>query len=71
MSLKTLKNNLYISLVNPLNHLSYNPCSWTFVKKQCPADLLMLIPFVGTNRQDLMCLDVTVTDPPPLHKKEK
>ena len=62
MSLKTLKNNWYVILVNPLNHLSSNPCSLTFVKKQWPADLL--IPFAGTNGQDL-CLDMTVTDPPP------
>ena len=51
-----------------MNHVSSNPCSLTFVKKQCPADLL--IPFAGTNGQDL-CLDMTVTDPPPLHKSEK
>ena len=48
----TLEKNSYVILVNPQNHLSSNPCSLTFVKK-CPADLL--IPFVGTNRQDL-CL---------------
>ena len=65
MSLKTLKNNWYVILVNPLNHLSSNPCSLTFVKKQWPADLL--IPFAGTNGQDL-CLDMTVTDPPPYIK---
>ena len=41
-----------------MNHLSSNPCSWTFVKKRCPADLL--IPFAGTIGQDL-CLGVTVT----------
>ena len=58
MSLKTLKNNYYVILVNPLNHLSSNPCSLTFVKKQCHADLLF--PVAGTNGQDL-CLDMTVT----------
>ena len=54
MSLKILENILYVILVNPLNHLSSNPCSWTFVKKQCPANLL--IPFAGTNGQDLPVL---------------
>ena len=44
-------------LVNPLNHLSSNLCSLTFVKKQCPADLL--IPFAGTNGQ-VLCLDMIV-----------
>ena len=53
MSLKTLKTIIYVILINPLNHLSSNPCSLTFVKKKCPADLL--IPFAGTNRQDLCC----------------
>ena len=48
----------YAKFYNPLNHLSSNPCSLTFVKKQYPAD--QLIPFAGTNRQDL-CLDMTVT----------
>ena len=55
---KTLKNNYYVILVNLLNHLSSNPCSLKFFKKQCPADLLL--HFAGTNRQDL-CLDMTVT----------
>ena len=42
----------------PLNHhLSSNPWS-------------LLIPFAGTSGQDL-CLDMTATDPPPLHKSEK
>ena len=58
MSLKPLKNNEYVILVNPMNHLSSNPCSLKFVKKQCPAD--RLIPIEGTNGQDL-CLDMTVT----------
>ena len=61
MPLNTLKNNWYVIFVNPLNHLSSNPGSLTFVKKQCPADLLF--PFAVTNGQDL-CLDMTVTDPP-------
>ena len=44
--------------VNPLNHLSSSskPCSVTFVKKRS----CLLIPFAGTNGQDL-CLDMTVT----------
>ena len=60
MSLKTLKTIIYVILINPLNHLSSNSC--TFIKKQCPADLL--IPFVSTNGHDSHL-------PTPPHKIEK
>ena len=56
-----LQTNLCGDYNHREDHLSSNPCSLTFVKKQCPADLL--IPFAGTNGQDL-CLNMTVTDTP-------